>query len=184
MKNIPNILSVFRLILAPVLLYPAWLGQKNIFIILLLIALLTDALDGFIARKFKATSAAGAKLDSMGDMAVYVIIPVCVWWLWPEIIKREAVYVAMAVCGYFFPLVAGVVKFHKIPSYHTYGAKAAAVVMSVAMLFLFLTEFNLLFRIASVFQAIVALEEIAITIKLSELKSDVKSIWHLREPHP
>jgi CDP-diacylglycerol--glycerol-3-phosphate 3-phosphatidyltransferase len=118
----------------------------------------------------------------MADMAVYVIVPVCVWWLWPEIIKREALYVAMAVCAYFFPLVAGIVKFRAIPSYHTYGAKAGAVIMCAAMLFLFLTEFNLLFRIAAVFQAVVAIEEIAITLRLPELKSDVKSIWHLREP--
>ena len=87
----------------------------------------------------------------------------------------------IAVSSYFFPFAAAVLKFHQIPSYHTYGAKAAAIIMSVAMLFLFMTEFTILFRIAALFQVIVAIEEIAITMGLSELKSDVKSIWHVKK---
>jgi CDP-diacylglycerol--glycerol-3-phosphate 3-phosphatidyltransferase len=126
-----------------------------------------------------AVTAAGAKLDSIGDLATYLVLPVCVWWLWPEIIQREAPYVVIAVVAYLLPLIAGIVKFRQIPSYHTYGAKAAAILMSTAMLLLFMTELNIVFRIATIFQVIVAIEEIAITIQLTELKSNVKSIWHL-----
>ena len=53
--------------------------------------------------------------------------------------------------------------------------------MSAGIFFLFLTDFTVVFRIAAIFQAIVAIEEIAITIQISELKSNVKSIWHIRE---
>jgi len=180
MNRIPNILSASRIILAPVLLYLAWSGQKNLFLIVLAVSLLSDALDGPLARKLHATSATGAQLDSIGDLATYVVLPVCAWWLWPEIIIREAPYVVIAVCAYFLPLIAGLVKFHTVPSYHTYAAKAAAIIMSVAMLFLFLTEFNTLFRIASIYQAIVALEEIVITVQLKEPRSDIRSIWHLK----
>ncbi len=179
MNRIPNILSASRIVLAPVLLYLAWCGQKNTFIVVLAISLLSDAIDGFLARKLNATSVAGAKLDSIGDLATYAVLPMCVWWLWPEIIKREALYVAIAVAAYFMPLAAGLVKFHTVPSYHTYGAKAAAILMSTAMLLLFIFEYSLLFRIAAIFQAAVATEEIAITMRLSELKSDVKSILHV-----
>ncbi len=181
MSNIPNILSTLRIIIAPILLYLAWFGHKNYFIIFLVTALLTDALDGFLARKLNATTKTGAKLDSIGDMAIYVAVPFCAWWLWPEILKRETPYVLLAMCGYAFPWIVGIVKFRNIPSYHTYGAKLAALVMSIAILLLFTCEFNILFRIAAIFQAIVAIEEIAITIQLTELECDVKSIWHLRE---
>ncbi|MBM4311732.1 MAG: CDP-alcohol phosphatidyltransferase family protein [Deltaproteobacteria bacterium] len=179
MKNIPNILSLLRIVLAPVLLYLAWFGQTNPFIIVLVISLLSDVFDGFFARKLHATSEAGARLDSIGDLATYTILPACVWWLWPEIIKREALYVIIAVSAYFLPLIAGIIKFHQIPSYHTYGAKAAAILMCTAMILMFTTEFSTLFRIAAIFQAVVAVEEIAITIHLSALKSNVKSIWHV-----
>ena len=179
MNSIPNILSASRLAIAPVLLYLAWAGHKDLFIVLLVISLLSDALDGFLARKLNAVTETGAKLDSIGDLATYAVLPVCAWWLWPEIIQREAPYVVIAVVAYFLPLIAGVVKFHQIPSYHTYAAKAAAVIMSVAMLLLFMTDVNIAFRIAAIFQTIVALEEIVITVQLPELRSDIKSIWHL-----
>jgi CDP-diacylglycerol--glycerol-3-phosphate 3-phosphatidyltransferase len=181
MNSFPNILSASRIVIAPFLLYLAWGGHKNLFIIFLFMSLLSDALDGFLARKLNATTAAGAKLDSIGDLATYVVLPVCALWLWPEIITREAPYVLIAVSAYFLAFIAGALKFHQIPSYHTYGAKAAAIIMCIAMLFLFMTEFNILFRIAAIFQAIVAIEEIAITLQLSEPRSDVKSIWHLNE---
>ena len=179
MNSFPNIISASRIGIAPVLVYCAWVGRENLFIILLVISLLSDALDGFIARKLNAVTAAGAKLDSIGDLATYAVLPICAWWLWPEIIQREATYVVIAVVAYCLPLIAGIVKFRQVPSYHTYGAKAAAVIMGTAMLLLFLTDLNIVFRIASIFQAFVALEEIAITVQLSELKSNVKSIWHL-----
>ena len=179
MNSFPNILSASRIVIAPVLIYCAWAGHKNLFIIFLVISLLSDALDGFLARKLNAVTEAGAKLDSIGDLATYVVLPVCAWWLWPEIIQREAPYIVIAVVAYFLPLIAGIVKFHQIPSYHTYGAKTAAIIMSIAMLLLFMTDLNIVFRIAAIFQAIVALEELAITLQLSEIKSNVKSIWHL-----
>ena len=68
MKIFPNILSALRIIIAPILLYLAWFGHKNYFIIFLIISLLSDAIDGFIARKLELTTKAGAKLDSVGDM--------------------------------------------------------------------------------------------------------------------
>lgn len=184
MKTIPNILSILRIAAAPLLVYVAWHGHRNLFLALLGISLLSDALDGFLARKFNATSAAGAKLDSIGDLATYTVLPLCAWWLWPEIIKREALYVAIAVIAYFMPLIAGLIKFHTVPSYHTYAAKAAAVLMSTAMLLLFLADFNLVFRCAAIFQAFVALEEIAITLRIKELQNDVRSIFHLLRQSP
>lgn len=179
MKSIPNILSVLRIVIAPFLLYLAWNGHKYIFIALLIVSLLSDAIDGFIARKFNASTETGAKLDSLGDMATYLTVPFCAWWLWPEILKREAPYFFLAIGAYIIPLAAGILKFRKVPSYHTYGAKISAIIMSIAILFLFIAEFTLFFTLASIFHVIIALEEVLITFQLHELRSNVKSIWHL-----
>lgn len=181
MKNVPNILSVLRIIVAPLLLLLAWNGHKYYFIVFLVISLLSDVLDGFIARKFGASTELGAKLDSLGDMAIYLTLPFCAWWLWPEILRKEMPYFLTAVGAYLLPLVSGIAKFHRIPSYHTFGAKIAAVVMSTSILILFIFEYTLFFRFAAIFQVFVAIEEILITIKLSELRSNVKSIWHLHK---
>ncbi|MFC1532762.1 CDP-alcohol phosphatidyltransferase family protein [Thermodesulfobacteriota bacterium] len=181
MNIIPNILSSFRIIIAPFLLLLAWKGYRNIFIGLLLISLLSDAIDGFIARKFNASTSLGTKLDSFGDMAIYLTVPLCAWWLWPEILKKEAVFVLTAIGAYVIPLFAGLIKFKRIPSYHTFGAKIAAIIMCTAILILFITEFTWLFRFAAIFQAIVACEEILITIQLPLMQSNIKSIWHVRK---
>jgi CDP-diacylglycerol--glycerol-3-phosphate 3-phosphatidyltransferase len=181
MKNIiPNILSGFRIIAAPFLLYFAWMGYQNLFIGLLLISLSTDAIDGYIARRLNFTSDIGTKLDSWGDLATYITVPFCAWWLWPEMLKKEAFYVFIVIGAYVMPIIAGLIKFQRLPSYHTWGAKIAAVIMSVGVLILFVTGINWPFRCAAVVQAIVACEEVLITIKLSELQGNVHSLWHIK----
>jgi uncharacterized membrane protein AbrB (regulator of aidB expression) len=77
------------------------------------------------------------------------------------------------------PLLSGFVKFRRLPSYSTLGAKAAAVLMSIAVLLLFIADIAWPFRCAVIAQAIVACEEVAITLRLSEPRSNVPSYWHL-----
>ena len=78
---IPNLLSGFRLLAAPVMLYLAWIGKPNGFLVLLAISLSTDAVDGFLARRLSWQSELGARLDSWGDFATYVSVPLGAWWL-------------------------------------------------------------------------------------------------------
>ena len=183
MNVIPNTISGARIVCAAILLFLAWEGYRHAFIILLFVSLLSDAVDGYIARRFNVSSKLGARLDSLGDMAIYLTVPICAWWLWPQILKQEALFVLIVIAAYIVPLIAGLIKFRKIPSYHTFGAKIAAVFMSTAILFLFLFEFPWIFRIAAIFQALVAFEEVLITIQLPILQSNVKSIWHVSSPH-
>jgi len=176
---LPNFLSGFRLVAAPFLLYLAWTGRPHLFLALLAISLLSDAIDGLIARRLRRTSEFGTKLDSWGDLATYLTVPICAWWLWPEILRREAFFVGLVVAAYIVPLVAGFAKFRRLPSYHTRGAKIAAVVMSVGVFILFIFDIPWPFYCAAVLQALVACEEVAITLRLSEPQSNVPSFWHL-----
>jgi CDP-diacylglycerol--glycerol-3-phosphate 3-phosphatidyltransferase len=177
--NVPNLLSGFRLVAAPFLLYLAWTGHPKLFLALLAISLLSDSVDGFIARRLDDTSEFGTRLDSWGDLATYLTVPLCAWWLWPEILKREAFFVLLVVAAYVIPLMAGFAKFRRLPSYHTWGAKTGAVLMSVSVLVLFIADIAWPFRCAAIFQALVACEEVAITIRLSEPETNVPSYWHL-----
>ena len=177
--SIPNLLSGFRLIAAPFLLYLAWMGHPNLFLALLAVSLLSDSIDGFIARRLNEASELGTKLDSWGDLATYLTVPLCAWWLWPEILKREAFFVLLVIGAYIVPLMAGFVKFQRLPSYHTWAAKTAAVLMSFAVLILFIVDIAWPFKCAAIVQALVACEEVAITLRLSKLESNVRSFWHL-----
>jgi phosphatidylglycerophosphate synthase len=177
--NVPNVLSGFRIIAAPVLLLLSWYGHANSFLTLFAASLISDCIDGWIARRFGCASKLGTKLDSWGDLATYMIVPLCAWWLWPDIIKREISFVLITVCAYTVPIFAGLIKFRRLPTYHTWAAKTAAVVMGVSAMVLFIFDISWPFRIAAVFQALVASEEIAITLKLSELQNNVPSLWHV-----
>ena len=177
--NLPNLLSIFRLVAAPFLIYIAWCGRHNFFLVLLAISLVTDAIDGFIARKLGVVSDLGAKLDSLGDLAIYFTVPLCAWWLWPEIIIREVFFVLLAIGAYCVPILFAFVKFGEISSYHTLATKIEAVLMSIAVFILFIADISWPFRLAVIFQFFVAGEEIAITLLLPKLQSNVRSLWHV-----
>lgn len=68
--NIPNILTIFRIILVPVYLKVFFSNIKNRYILALLIFILagiTDFLDGYIARKYNLVSKLGKILDPLAD---------------------------------------------------------------------------------------------------------------------
>lgn len=79
--GIPNILSIFRLVLAPVFAVVYLSGIKNAHIyagIVYIVASVTDLLDGFIARKFNATSELGKILDPLGDKIITFTVLLCI----------------------------------------------------------------------------------------------------------
>ena len=83
-----------------------------------------------------ASGVAGAKLDSWGDLATYTALPFGVYWLWPGLIAAELDYVLAVAVAYTLPIAFGLVKFRRLTSYHTWGAKASAIVMGGALLLL------------------------------------------------
>ena len=69
-KQIPNILTATRLIAAPCFIIPAAIAGNVFLIALFAIAFsLTDALDGYIARKYNCISELGKDLDAACDKA-------------------------------------------------------------------------------------------------------------------
>lgn len=177
--SIPNLLSGFRIIAAPLLLYLAWLGHSNQFLALFVVLLLSDSIDGFLARRLNEVSELGAKLDSWGDLMTIISFPLCAWWLWPEILKREAFFVLVALVAYILPLLVGFVKFHRLPSYHTWSSKTSAVLMGSAVIILFIIDIAWPFRCTTIIESFVACESIFITLRLQKLQNNVRSYWHL-----
>ena len=78
--NIPNILTVIRILLLPVVVWRFVVGDATGALIAYLAAMLTDALDGIIARKFNRITGAGQAADPLagnrffGDAAVGLFV--------------------------------------------------------------------------------------------------------------
>ena len=75
MKNVPNILTIFRIILIPVFVW-AFLGLGSIWLacVIYVVAGGTDLLDGYIARKYNATSKLGTVLDPLADKLMQLTV--------------------------------------------------------------------------------------------------------------
>ena len=69
-KYIPNILTIFRIILVPIFIFVITSDMKNSYFIALIIfvfAAITDALDGRLARKYGVVSKFGLFMDPLAD---------------------------------------------------------------------------------------------------------------------
>ncbi len=180
--TVPNALSVLRLALVPALLLLAAAGAVVPFAVLYALSLATDAADGFLARRLGQATAAGARLDSRADLATWLALPLCAWWLRPDVLRAEAPWVAVLLACLVVPTVLGMLRFRRLTSYHTWAAKAAGVALGAALLALFAWGAGAPLRLATVLVAISQLEELAITAVLPGWRADVPTLAHaLRE---
>jgi CDP-diacylglycerol--glycerol-3-phosphate 3-phosphatidyltransferase len=171
MLNVPNALSMFRLLSVPVLLLFAWNGATAHFFVLFGLGLLSDVLDGVLARRLGQESDFGARLDQWADFALWASFPVGAWWLWPEIVLREAPYVAIAVACLLLPTAIAYAKYRAVPGYHTWSAKLSSVLMGVSVPLLLIFDVAWPFRVVALFQLWCAVDEVGITVLFDECRA-------------
>lgn len=101
--NIPNCLTLIRIALLPVVVWRFRKGDSMGALIVYLLAMLTDAVDGFIARRYNQVTALGKLLDPLADklslvtlIALFVADGQIPLWLMGIILLKE---VAMVVGG-------------------------------------------------------------------------------------
>lgn len=97
--QLPNLLSLSRILLTPVIGYYLALGDKRstiICVILLMVAGLTDGFDGYLARKMNKISKLGIMLDPLADkiFAAFLVILLILYrdfplWLALVIVGRD-----------------------------------------------------------------------------------------------
>lgn len=175
--NLPNMVSLIRILIAPVLIYLAIQQQPNVFILLLLVAGFTDVLDGFLARRLNQITEMGSHLDSWGDFTIYTTMVICGWVLWPEVLESVSPYFLMMVLSFTLPVVIGLIKFKTITSYHTWSVKLAVFVTYVSYILLFSGILDWPFHLAAFICVYAAIEEIAITLMMSHQRVDVRSVF-------
>ncbi len=98
--TIPNLITVFRLVLVPVVILMILQEEWGWAFALFVIAGLSDGLDGFIARRFDMHSALGAVIDPLADKALLVsiyitlaIVQVIPAWLAIAVVSRDIMIV-------------------------------------------------------------------------------------------
>ncbi len=124
-KSIPNLLTGARLLALPILWGFALMGYHRVVGAGLLFAWLSDALDGFLARRLDAESAWGSQFDSISDTLTFVSALGWVVLLRPEFVAEYAalllVWVSIGVANYSVSWI----RFRQLADIHLLSAKAA-----------------------------------------------------------
>lgn len=177
--NWPNLLSGFRLGSAPVLVGLAAYGQARAYLVGFSLALFTDFLDGYLARRLNQRSEFGAKLDLWGDVASLMTLPVAFALLWPSILYGERWLVVGALVAYGCSAAVAVRKFGRLASYHTWLGKTATLVLAVGAVLAMLGWATWGLRLGLVLMTGAVLEELLISCWLKEARTDLPSGWHV-----
>jgi cardiolipin synthase (CMP-forming) len=121
--RIADALSAGRLLLIPVLWIAALNGSDRLVGVGLLLAGITDFLDGHLARRLNQASSRGAHLDSLADTALLVSAAAWIQLLHPEILRENTILVAAASGVFVGSVLTSLLKFHRLGNLHLFSSR-------------------------------------------------------------
>jgi cardiolipin synthase len=105
--NIPNSLTILRILLIPVFIGLMMYGEDGLALLALLVAGLTDAIDGTLARKLNQSTRLGAFLDPLADKLLLISGFICLSilhlvpsWLVILVVSRDAMLLVGTVLAH------------------------------------------------------------------------------------
>lgn len=182
--TIPNGLCAIRLVGSFALVPLAIYDRPSAFLITYLALAATDWVDGKLARRLNQESKLGPKLDSAADVTMYAALLFGAGWMFGTTLLGESLLIGAVVVSYAGSCLASVVKFRRLPSYHTRGAKISGFLILLAVIALFLAWSIWPLRIAAFFVTLTNLEATLITLALSERRDDVPTLYHALRKTP
>lgn len=140
-KHLPNTLSLLRLATVPVLAWLASNQAQQAFAWLILIAGLTDALDGWLARRYGWTSALGALLDSIADVSLILVAIYGIWMMQRHVFVDEWLVFAAVIGIWSVVHLTALLRYGRLASFHTRFTQLGIVLFGVFVLVLLFFEF-------------------------------------------
>jgi CDP-diacylglycerol--glycerol-3-phosphate 3-phosphatidyltransferase len=181
--NIADWFSFYRILAVPILLGLIWFGEREWFSWMLLISYSTDAIDGFLARRLKITSARGSQLDSIGDQLTLIMGLIGLFFFENSFIEENYVLILMAFVPYLVQMYFAFVKYGKATAFHTYLAKMSAITQGIFILWLlFFGPVYWLFYAMIALGVLETIEEITLIFMYDNWVEDVKGyFWALKD---
>ncbi len=107
--SIPNIITLGRILLVPFIVWAIASNQLEIAFAIFIIAGVSDAVDGFLAKRFNMSSELGALLDPVADKALLVSIYMAlgIWgaiprWIVILVVSRDIMIVGAVIVSWLF----------------------------------------------------------------------------------
>ncbi|MCU4173819.1 CDP-alcohol phosphatidyltransferase family protein [Carboxylicivirga sp. N1Y90] len=180
--NLPQALILFRLLLAPIILALAYYigaDSKPIILVLMYLGLISDILDGIVARKQNISSAKLRRMDSQVDMVFWLSIGIATWLLYPQLISDNIIPIGVILGMEISCYIISLVKFKKETCTHAFLSKLWGITLLIA--FTSLIGFNhagLPFQLAILLGLISHIDRILITLILPKWTHDIPSAYH------
>lgn len=176
---IVNGITLYRLLAAPLLVFLIINHRLDLFKWLLAVSFFTDAVDGYLARRYQVTSIAGTKLDSLGDDLTILVGMIGIAVINPEFILQEIYVFLFLLFLFLLQATLAIVRYGKMTNFHTYLAKIAAVLQGVFLLLFFFLDQPVypLFLVAAGVTAFELAEEIILVFILPEWEINVKGLF-------
>jgi len=119
--RIADVITSLRVALLPIIWSFALLGQGYLVGLGLVLAGLTDILDGYLARRLGQVSARGARLDTAADILLLISAAAWIGLLYPEIVVENGLLLAVTLLLYAGSLAACLLKFRRVGNLHLYS---------------------------------------------------------------
>lgn len=179
-RHVPNVLSALRIACAPLLLLLAAAGEQAAYTWVLVPALLTDAVDGWIARAFAVQSQLGARLDSLGDSLLWCGGVAGLVVFQRDLLADHAWLVGAALTAWLLELVLAWLRYGRLSSFHTRLSKLAGVLLGVCIgvTFVFGPR-DWLLQVAALASLCASSEELWLLALLPRWQADVPGVWWL-----
>jgi cardiolipin synthase len=107
--SIPNIITLGRILLVPIIVWAIASNQMEIAFAIFVIAGVSDAVDGFLAKRFNMASELGALLDPLADktLLVSIFVALGIWgaiprWLVILVVSRDIMIVGAVIVSWLF----------------------------------------------------------------------------------
>lgn len=178
--TVPNILTFYRIVTFPIILYFVFAKAETVFTIMLVINLITDILDGFIARRFNMQSEFGARMDSIADVGTFILAVLGIFVFKADDFAPPLVLWSFVSFVGLFVLtnIVALIKFGRFPSLHLYSLKIGGYIQGFFFFVLFVFGFySFLYYFMIVWGILSFLEHIAIQLIIKEMKSNAKGLY-------
>jgi len=179
MRRVPALLIAIRVGLGPVLALlsnhspPAWLV-----IAVLLAAMLSDLLDGIIARRLKIATELLRVADSRADAWFFLCVGWSAWLAAPDVVRAYAAPLVISVTLQGVSYIYDLARYRRITSLHAYSAKAWGFSLYVAAAALIAYKYGALIWFSFALWLVSFVDAAAIKLLLPGWRHDVLSCVH------
>ena len=175
--NIPNALSLSRLVFLPFLFIFVIFDMRIPFIAGYIIIGATDMFDGWVARTFNMKTDIGKALDSIADIPFYLASAWFLYKLFPQFLEPNASFLKVFFVIFALSFIVSGIFCKKPIMMHTFLLKLNGILVYFLIIISHFTDTTLLVTFILVVYVLGFAEEILIFIKYGEVDPDTPTIF-------